>query len=234
MDDEIAALENELSKQDNPKHIPTLFPGLLTNSKREQDNLKNLVEKKVKTPKESIDPESVIPDSDSRESMRTAEESIEFPSELKDAFNILNEHCGVCGTCDLCKIHTYNTYKWEIRGPHALEFYESRIGMFEKIIIQSRERIRAARDSWEERLKEVSEEEREARRVTDAQYIPLTPEVKQKKTRAAQKIADGKKPVRRVSRDEKLQGKLKDMGIDFTALLTGMAARARDFNNGKK
>jgi hypothetical protein len=221
-DDEILELEREMELAEKSAKGKSPFPAL-NNSKIGAAKL--AVEIKAKEVKE-IDPETIIPESDDRITQRTAEETLHKYDEHQ--FRELEELCGFCGMCVPCKIFIYNSYKKEISG-YSLQQVEARITMYQKVAVANQERERAARDVWEEKLKNASEVEKAERLNGDRQYVPLTQDVKRRVSKAASKVAEKGQPKKRISQDEKMKGAMQKLGINgdmFAQLLQNMAQEA--------
>lgn len=218
-DDEIARLEEEELNKD--KVIKPLFPALTTNSKRETAKLANRVKSSQSDKRDKLADgleEIIIPDSDTRTTKQTAIEALQKKS--LEEFRTREEECGFCGVCELCKIYIYNSYKVEITANgYTLAGIEERITMQQKTAIVARERERALRDSWEDKIKEASDEEKAERLNNDRQYVPLTKENKGRISKAASDIAGKGKPKARVSESVRIQNAMAKLGIDMKSLM---------------
>lgn len=218
-DDEIARLEEEELNKD--KVIKPLFPALTNNSKRETAKLANRVKSSQSAAErdKQADLNNIeIPESDERTTKQTAIQALQ--KKALDEFHTREEECGFCGVCELCKIYIYNSYKVEITANgYTLAGIEERITMQQKIAIASRERERALRDSWEDKIKEASDEEKAERLNNDRQYVPLTQENKKRISKAASEIAGKGKPKQRVSESVRIQTAMAKLGIDMKSLL---------------
>jgi hypothetical protein len=248
LDDEIARLEKEEEEQKKAIHAPSakkipqpkidpalLFPALLKNSLRAKEELEKRINGKEAAPtpeikkaiqedKEINIPETEIPETDGRKSEQTGEQILLKKAAEKEYQERLDD-CGYCGLCQQCKIYIYNSYKAEI-WEQSLKTIQEKVWAHKKSCIAAMERERVCRDLWEDKLKKESEEIQAELRDTDGRYIIPEPQIGKRISRSAQGIADKKKPEKRISQDTRMANKLKDMGIDFKAMLAGMANAA--------